>query len=280
MKSQSLSKYQHNNRSFIIQRRLIRQPTQSPQNKDELSFQNYFTEQSNLKSQASKKEIIRLIQSSYDSIEKDIDFQELNIVLTKLLEGLKTCLDEQDLSLTLIQLIQAIKKTIKNNQINLEKIYDYEKAQILLKLQQLEQQSTENEKKLEKKLMEYENQNRILKLQNELNQIKKGKVTKEKLEDHNQYIIQIKDMRQEILSRSEKKHKLIRLVKAMKSRGIDVEKFYQNLDNQCSKESKKTTKQSDSLREQISFAESNLADISQLDFSPNLIKRHTQYLID
>ncbi|CAD8105457.1 unnamed protein product [Paramecium primaurelia] len=280
MKSQSLSKYQLNNRSLIVQKRLSRQPTQSPQNKDGLSFQNYFTEQSNLKSQASKKEIIRLIQSSYENIDKDIDIQELNIILTRLLEGLSLCLNEQDLSLTLIQLIQAIKKTIKNYHINQKKLYEYEKAQLLLKLKQLEQQSTENEQKLENKIKEYENQNRILKYQNELNQIKKGKVRKEKLNDRNQYKEQIRDMQQELLSISEKKHKLIRLVKAMKSRGIDVEKFYKNLNKQNNKESKQISVQSNSQSEQISFAESNLADVSQLDFSAGLIKRHTHYLID
>ncbi|CAD8204484.1 unnamed protein product [Paramecium pentaurelia] len=280
MKSQSLSKYQLNNRSLIVQKRLSRQPTQSPQNKDGLSFQNYFTEQSNLKSQASKKEIIRLIQSSYENIDKDIDIQELNIILTRLLEGLSLCLNEQDLSLTLIQLIQAIKKTIKNYHINQKKLYEYEKAQLLLKLKQLEQQSIENEQKLENKIKEYENQNRILKYQNELNQIKKGKVRKEKLNDRNQYKEQIRDMQQELLSISEKKHKLIRLVKAMKSRGIDVEKFYKNLNKQNNKESKQISIQSNSQSEQISFAESNLADVSQLDFSAGLIKRHTHYLID
>ncbi|CAD8119147.1 unnamed protein product [Paramecium sonneborni] len=280
MKSQSLSKYQCNNRSLIIQRRLSRQPTQSPQNIDGLSFQNYFTEQSNLKSQASKKEIIRLIQSSYESIEQNIDIQELNTILTKLLKGLSTCLYEQDLSLALIQLIQVIKKTIKNYQINQKQIYDIEKTQLLSKLQQFEQQSTENEQKLVNKIKEYENQNRILKYQNDLSQIKKGRLKTEKLIDRNQYKEQIRDMQQEILSISEKKHKLIRLVKAMKSRGIDVEKFYYNLNNQSNRETKKSSKQSNSQSEHLSFSESNMADISQLDFSAGLIKRHTQFIID
>lgn len=49
-----------------------------------------------------------------------------------------------------------------------------------------------------------------------------------------------------MLTLSEKERKLIQLVKAVKSRGIDVEKIYKNLNIFSSKNSKRTSQQSDS----------------------------------
>ncbi|CAD8125122.1 unnamed protein product [Paramecium sonneborni] len=277
MKSLSVSKYNNNNSLLTPDKRLSRQTTQSTQKKDALSIQSYFSEQSNIKSEASKKEIIRLIKSTVDSIHKNNSIKELNINLIKLLAGLNSCINEQDLSLILIQLISTIKQNIHSCQINEKQVYDQEKAQLLIKLQQLEQQSKENQEKFENKLKEYKNQSKVFQLQDES---KHNKLSQEKQKDRNKLIDQIKEMQQKMLTQSEKERKLIQLVKAVKSRGIDVEKIYKNLDLKSSKNSKRTSKQSESQNEQISYTESNLADISQLDYSDGMIKKNTQYLID
>ncbi|CAD8209112.1 unnamed protein product [Paramecium octaurelia] len=280
MKSLSVSKYYNNNSLLTPDKRLSRQTTQSTQKKDALSVQSYFSEQSQLKSEASKKEIIRLIKSTVDSIDKNIGMRELNIILTKLLAGLSSCINEQDMSLILIQLIQSIKQIIQNNQTNEKQVYDQERAQLLIRLQQLEQQSKENQLKFENKLKEYEIQHRVLQYQDELNQMKKNQGNKDSLNDRNKLKDQIKEMQQKMLTLSEKERKLIQLVKAVKSRGIDVEKIYKNLNVYSSKNSKRTSKQSNSEVEDISFTESNLADMSQLDYSVGNIKRHAKFVID
>ena len=45
---------------------------------------------------------------------------------------------------------------------------------------------------------------------------------------------------------SEKEQKLIKLVKAIKSRGIDIQKIYKNLDDSSTKNSKRNSKQANS----------------------------------
>ncbi|CAD8119911.1 unnamed protein product [Paramecium sonneborni] len=280
MKSLSVSKYYNNNSLLTPDKRLSRQTTQSTQKKDVLSVQSYFSEQSYLKSEASKKEIIRLIKSTVDSIGKNISIKELNLILTKLLAGLNSCINEQDMSLILIQLIQAIKQIINNQQINEKQVQDQEKAQLLIQLQQLEQQSKDNQQQFQNKLKEYEIQQKVLKIQDEFKQNHKSQTNSEQQKDRNKLKDQIKLMQQKMLTQSEKERKLIQLVKAVKSRGIDVEKIYKNLNFQSSKNSMRTSKQSDSQNEDISITESNMADISQLDYSAGIIKRNTHFVID
>ncbi|CAD8066134.1 unnamed protein product [Paramecium primaurelia] len=250
-----------------------------------MSVQSYLYEQAHLKEEASKKEIIRLIRLVIDSLEKNKNIKELNEQLSKLIIGLRTCINQQEVSNYIIQLIQIIREITNNHQFQKEIQNENDKALLIKRIHELELQSKETQFQFDIKIKNYETNQKIQQYQEKLEQIKKQKKqndevfkpqcnSPQKIELKNQ----IKLMQQKIQSLSEKEKKLIQLVKAVKSRGIDVEHIYKNI-NQISSRNSRITKD-ETQNEYVDSSHSDFADISQLDFGQTLIKRNQKFLFD
>ncbi|CAK76424.1 unnamed protein product (macronuclear) [Paramecium tetraurelia] len=251
-----------------------------------MSVQSYLYEQAHLKEEASKKEIMRQIRSVIDNLEKNKSVKQLNQQLSKLIVGLRTCIHQQEVSSYIIQLIQIMREITNNHQNQKQNLYDKDKAILIQRIHELEQQAKENQFQLELQMQRNKAQERIKNLEVQLEQIKQIKNqnqnqpkkqqtnTKEKMELKNH----IKLMQTKIQTLSEKEKKLIQLVKAVKSRGIDVEYIYKNI-NQVSSRDSNTTNQEDK-DEFIDNQNSDFADISQFDIGQSSIKRNQKFLLD
>ncbi|CAD8154744.1 unnamed protein product [Paramecium octaurelia] len=251
-----------------------------------MSVQSYLYEQAHLKEEASKKEIVRQIRSVIDNLEKNKSFKQLNQQLSKLIVGLRTCIHQQEVSSYIIQLIQIMREITNNHQNQKQNLYDKDKAILMQRIHELEQQAKENQFQLELQMQRNEAEERIKNYEVQLEQIKQIKNqnqnqpkkqqtnTKEKMELKNQ----IKLMQTKIQTLSEKEKKLIQLVKAVKSRGIDVEHIYKNI-NQVSSRNSNTTNKEDK-EEFIDSSNSDFADISQFDIGQSSIKRNKKFLLD
>ncbi|CAD8163785.1 unnamed protein product [Paramecium octaurelia] len=249
-----------------------------------MSVQSYLYEQAHLKEEASKKEIIRLIRLVIDSLEKNRNIKELNEQLSKLIIGLRTCINQQEVSSYIIQLIQTIREITNNHQFKKEIESENDKALLIKRIHELELQAKETQWQFEMKIRDHKSTQKIKQYQEELDQIKKYKqqhqVSKpqqnspQKIELKNQ----IKLMQQKIQNLSEKEKKLILLVKAVKSRGIDVEHIYKNI-NQISSRNSRITKD-ETISDFIDSSHSDFADISQFDLGQTSIKRNPKFLLD
>ncbi|CAD8163663.1 unnamed protein product [Paramecium octaurelia] len=249
-----------------------------------MSVQSYLYEQAHLKEEASKKEQIRLIRSVIDSLEKNRNIKELNEQLSKLMVGLRTCINQQEISSYIIQLIQILREITNNQQFKKEIQTENDKAILIKRIHELELQAKETQWQFEIKIRDHQAIQKIKQYEEELEQIKKYKnktqISKpqcnspQKIELKNQ----IKLMQDKIQSLSEKEKKLIQLVKAVKSRGIDVEHIYKNI-NQISSQNSRITKD-ETINDFVDSSHSDFADISQLDAGQTLIKRNHKFLID
>ncbi|CAD8077789.1 unnamed protein product [Paramecium sonneborni] len=249
-----------------------------------MSVQSYLYEQAHIKEEASKKEIVRLIRQVIDGLEKNNNIKELNEQLSKLIIGLRTCINQQEVSSYIIQLIQIIREITNNHQFKKQIQNENEKALLIKRIHQLELQAKENQSQFELKIRDCETQQKIKQYQEELDNIKKLKKQNEhpKPQHNSPKRIELKNqitfMQQKIQALSEKEKKLIQLVKAVKSRGIDVEQIYKNI-NQISSQNSRITKD-DTINYITDSSNSNFADISQFDIGQTLIKRNPKFLFD
>ncbi|CAK82352.1 unnamed protein product (macronuclear) [Paramecium tetraurelia] len=289
MKSLSASKYNHNNTSFTTPEKKSNKSRQNTQSTMKLSgemmsVQSYLYEQAHLKEEASKKEIIRLIRLVIDSLEKNRNIKELNEQHTKLIIGLRTCINQQEVSSYIIQLIQIIREITNNQQFKKEIQTENDKAILIKRIHELELQAQETQWQFEMKIRDHQATQKIKQYQDELEQIKKYKketqISKPQCNSPQNIELknQIKLMQQKIQSLSEKEKKLIQLVKAVKSRGIDVEHIYKNI-NQISSRNSRITKD-ETITDFVDSSHSDFADISQLDAGQTLIKRNHKFLFD
>ncbi|CAD8157858.1 unnamed protein product [Paramecium pentaurelia] len=294
MKSVSAPKYNYYislNNSFSTPDTKINKSRQNTQSTlklsgEMMSVQSYLYEQAHLKEEASKKEILRQIRDVIDNLEKNKSFKQLNQQLSKLIIGLRTCINQQEVSSYIIQLIQIIREITNKHQHQKQIMHDKDKANLMQKIHELEQQAKENQfqmklqiqnKEAEERKKHYEvqlEQIKQIKNQNQIQPKKQQTNTKEKMELKNQIIL----MQTKIQTLSEKEKKLISLVKAVKSRGIDVEHIFKNL-NQVSSRNSKITNQEDK-EEFFNSSNTDFADISQFDIGQSSIKRNQKFLLD
>ncbi|CAD8091596.1 unnamed protein product [Paramecium sonneborni] len=253
-----------------------------------MSVQSYLYEQAHLKEEASKKEIIRLIRNVIDNMEKSRNFKQLNQQLSKLIVGLRTCINQQEVSSYIIQLIQMIREIVNNNQNQKQFEFDKEKAILNQKIHELELQTKENKFKFELEMQNKEAQVRIKNYEVQLEQIKQMKkqhqIQPKKQQMNGQEKIELKNqiklMQSKIQTLSEKEKKLIQLVKAVKSRGIDVEHIYKNINQISSRNSKVDNEDEQQQYDLIDNSYSDFADISQYDIGQSSIKRNKKFLLD
>ncbi|CAD8079351.1 unnamed protein product [Paramecium sonneborni] len=252
-----------------------------------MSVQSYLYEQSHIKEEGSKKEIIRQIRNVIDNLEKSKSFKQLNQQLSELIVGLKTCINQQEISSYIIQLIEMIRELINNNQNQKQFEYDKEKSILRQKIHVLELKAKENLFQLELEMQNKEAEERIKNYEVKLMQIKQMKnqqqiqSSKKQINNNEKMEIknQIKLMQSKILTLSEKEKKLIQLIKAVKSRGIDIEHIYKNI-NQVSSRNSKFSNEQDKEQEVQNNSYSDFADISQFDIGQSSIKRNQKFLLD
>ncbi|CAD8163586.1 unnamed protein product [Paramecium pentaurelia] len=252
-----------------------------------MSVQSYLYEQAHLKEEASKKEFIRQIRNVIDNLEKSKSFKQLNQQLSKLIVGLGTCINQQEVSNQIIQLIQMIRDIVNNHQNTKQIHYNKDKAILIQKIHELELKAKENQYQQELQIQNIEAQERIKNYEIQLEQIKQSKEQYQKIQPQKQQMNnyeklqlknQIQQMQQKIETLSEKEKKLIQLVKAVKSRGIDIELIYKNINQISSRNSIITNQKNEDQFLDSSY--SDFADISQFDIGQSSIKRNQKFLLD
>ncbi|KAM3142244.1 hypothetical protein pb186bvf_005653 [Paramecium bursaria] len=251
-------------------------------------LKRFLIQKLHIKEEASRNEIIRLIRSAIEQMERFKD----NDTISRLIIGLRQCIHQPQLSSYLIQLLAVIRQTNHELVQQQQHQMDLQRQEFLHKVTELEQQIMFLQQTHEHQLLQLQQQRKLDDYVNELQKIKqqnksvgptkqstepKSQLKKMKNDSpqRKQLKTEIRTMQDKIRTLSEKEKKLIQLVKAVRARGIDIDDIYKKIPDQLEDNFK--VQEGDI---QLPSYDTNVADISNVSQSTKRYKVRREFLID